>query len=123
MADREDFERLALPLMRWLRATRNPHTSVIVTSSCAELVSGEMSVVESDERVIECICAEIDPSDRPCLVCECSAPAQDAPSAERCEECEFCNGSGRISVPFSPPMRGSKICVCVDCDGTGKARR
>lgn len=79
MGDREDFERLVLPLMRWLRATRNPHTSVIVTSTCAEMVSGEMSVVEGDDRIIECVCAEIDPSDRPCLVCECSAPAQAAP--------------------------------------------
>lgn len=39
----EQFNEAVRPLMKWLAENTNPHTLVIVTSTDAELVSGEMT--------------------------------------------------------------------------------
>ena len=40
----KSFEEVAKPLIKWLCENANPHCSVIITSTHAELVSGEMAV-------------------------------------------------------------------------------
>lgn len=40
----KEFETLAKPLMEWLDTNYNPHTTIILTSSDAELVQGEMAI-------------------------------------------------------------------------------
>ncbi|ELY2818884.1 hypothetical protein SMC58_002778 [Cronobacter dublinensis] len=44
----KSFEEAARPLIKWLAENANPHSSVIVTSTDAELLTGEM-VVKTDE--------------------------------------------------------------------------
>jgi hypothetical protein len=39
---REQFEALARPLMDWLCANGNPHMSILIDSTSAQLVSGEI---------------------------------------------------------------------------------
>jgi len=38
--EQEEFTKLTMPLMEWLRATYNPHMTVIINSESAELVEG-----------------------------------------------------------------------------------
>ncbi|EOC1307548.1 hypothetical protein ACMS1L_002394 [Cronobacter turicensis] len=40
----KSFEEAAAPLIKWLAENANPHSSVIVTSESAELLSGVMAV-------------------------------------------------------------------------------
>lgn len=46
--DQKSFEEKVRPLIEWLAEHANPHSSVIVTSTDAELLTGEM-VVKTDE--------------------------------------------------------------------------
>lgn len=41
--DRESFEAAAKPLIKWLCDNTNPHATVIVTPTYAELLNGEMA--------------------------------------------------------------------------------
>lgn len=41
---RSEFEKLAKPLIKFINDNYNPHVSIIVTPTSAELVSGEISV-------------------------------------------------------------------------------
>lgn len=38
-----EFEKLAKPLIKWLNDNGNPHMSIIITPTNAELLSGEMA--------------------------------------------------------------------------------
>ena len=38
------FEELAKPLIKWLNENTNPHSKIIIDSTSAELVSGEMAI-------------------------------------------------------------------------------
>lgn len=40
----QSFEEAAKPLIKWLNENANPHSKVIVDSTSAELVSGEMII-------------------------------------------------------------------------------
>lgn len=40
----KSFEEAAKPLMKWLNENANPHSTVIVTPTNAELLSGEMCI-------------------------------------------------------------------------------
>lgn len=42
---REDFEALSRPLIHWLNENMNPHAKIIIETTGAELVSGEMAYV------------------------------------------------------------------------------
>jgi hypothetical protein len=48
MGKQEQFEEAAKPLLKYLSENHHPHTTVIVTSSSAELVESEM-VFNTDE--------------------------------------------------------------------------
>ena len=39
----EKFHELAKPLIRWLNDTYSPHTKIIIDTSSAEVVSGEIA--------------------------------------------------------------------------------
>ena len=41
---REEFRKAAEPLVRWLNNNCNPHAKAVVTTGCAELLEGIMSV-------------------------------------------------------------------------------
>jgi hypothetical protein len=41
---RKEFEELARPMLKWLCENCNPHSTVIITPTTAELLGGEMSV-------------------------------------------------------------------------------
>lgn len=41
---RAEFEKLAKPLIAFLNENYNPHTSIIINPTSAEIVSGEMSI-------------------------------------------------------------------------------
>lgn len=45
---RKQFEALAKPLIQWLNENTDPHHSILVTPTSAELVGGVM-VVQTDE--------------------------------------------------------------------------
>jgi len=38
----DEFGKIVLPVIEWLRENYNPHTSIEITSNTAELKSGEM---------------------------------------------------------------------------------
>lgn len=46
--NRKEFERLSKPLIEWLNENWNPHTKIIIDTTSAEVVSGEMSVVTTE---------------------------------------------------------------------------
>ena len=39
---KESFEKVVKPVIKWLSENRNPHCSIEITSTCAELKSGEL---------------------------------------------------------------------------------
>ncbi len=40
---KKSFAEAADPLIKWINENANPHATVIVTPTCAELVTGEMA--------------------------------------------------------------------------------
>jgi len=50
--EKQTFEQVVKPLMKWLSENKNPHTTAIVTSNVAELVEG-VEVVNTDEFLID----------------------------------------------------------------------
>lgn len=44
---REEFSSLVNPLIDWLNANYDPHTSVIITVNNAELLRGEMAIANT----------------------------------------------------------------------------
>lgn len=47
-ADKKEFEALAKPLIKFICEKGNPHMSIIINCTTAELVSGECSVVTEE---------------------------------------------------------------------------
>lgn len=47
---REEFERLAKPLIEFLNNNYHPHVSIIITTDSAEILSGEMAF-QTDEFI------------------------------------------------------------------------
>jgi hypothetical protein len=44
VADEQTFESVSRPVMKWLAENKNPHSTIIITSTTSELVEGVMSV-------------------------------------------------------------------------------
>lgn len=49
---KQSFEEVARPLIKWLCENANPHSTVIVDSTHAELLSGE-AVINTDEYLVD----------------------------------------------------------------------
>jgi hypothetical protein len=47
-ADKQTFESVSRPVMKWLSENKNPHSTIIITSTTSELVEGVMSVNTDD---------------------------------------------------------------------------
>lgn len=45
----QEFEKAAMPLMEYLALNHHPHMSVIVTSTNAELLEGQMTAARMEE--------------------------------------------------------------------------
>jgi len=43
-AQRAEFEKLALPLIEWLNKNGNPHMTIVIDQTSAEVLSGELSI-------------------------------------------------------------------------------
>ncbi len=44
----EEFEQLAKPLIKFLNENFNPHTTIIITPTDAEVLSGEMAIATEE---------------------------------------------------------------------------
>ena len=52
MENKETFEEAVKPIMKWLCEKRNPHTTIIVTCTSAEVLQGA-EVLNTDEFLID----------------------------------------------------------------------
>lgn len=45
----KEFKELAMPLIKWLKSNLNPHCSIIITNTDAEIVEGIAAVSDEPE--------------------------------------------------------------------------
>lgn len=50
--NRDEFERIAREMMRWLAENQHPHTHVVVTANTAELSEG-ICAIQTDEYLVD----------------------------------------------------------------------
>ncbi len=53
MKERDEFIKLMRPVIKYLCEKHNPHTTIIVTPTNAELVMGEISTGEINDYVVD----------------------------------------------------------------------
>lgn len=49
---RDEFERIAREMMRWLAENQHPHTHVVITANTAELSEG-VCAINTDEYLVD----------------------------------------------------------------------
>lgn len=50
--NRDEFERIAREMMRWLAENQHPHTHVVITANTAELSEG-VCAINTDEYLVD----------------------------------------------------------------------
>ena len=49
---KKEFEKVVRPVIKYLAENHHPHTTILITSNCAELVVGEM-VISTNEYLVD----------------------------------------------------------------------